>query len=62
MSKGGIREFLNSLFQSEGGGNYKVVNKYGYVGKYQFGESALSDLGYYVSDGSSPLDKNAEWS
>jgi LysM repeat protein len=54
MSKGGIREFLNSLFQSEGGGNYKVVNKYGYVGKYQFGESALSDLGYYVSDGSSP--------
>ena len=54
MSKGGIREFLNALFQSEGGGNYKVINKYGYVGKYQFGESALIDLGYYVSDGSSP--------
>lgn len=54
MSKGGIREFLNALFQSEGGGNYKVINKYGYVGKYQFGESALIDLGYYVSEGSSP--------
>jgi hypothetical protein len=54
MSKGGIRGFLNALFQSEGGGNYKVINKFGYVGKYQFGESALVDLGYYVSDGSSP--------
>ncbi|AWV02250.1 hypothetical protein DM992_22650 [Burkholderia sp. JP2-270] len=55
MSKGGIKEFLGALFQSEGGGNYQVINKYGYVGKYQFGESALSDLGYYVSDGSSPI-------
>lgn len=54
MSKGGIRDFLSALFQSEGGGNYKVINKFGYVGKYQFGESALIDLGYYVSDGSSP--------
>jgi LysM repeat protein len=54
MSKGGIREFLNALAQSEGGGDYKVINKFGYVGKYQFGESALIDLGYYVSDGSSP--------
>lgn len=55
MSKGGIGEFLAALFQSEGGGDYQVMNKYGYVGKYQFGESALSDLGYYVSDGSSPF-------
>jgi LysM repeat protein len=54
MSKGGIGEFLSALFQSEGGGKYQVINKYGYVGKYQFGESALSDLGYYVRDGSSP--------
>lgn len=57
MSKGGIKEFLGALFQSEGGGNYQVINKYGYVGKYQFGESALSDLGYYVSDGTSPIIK-----
>ncbi|VWC32230.1 SpoIVD-associated factor A [Burkholderia lata] len=57
MSNGGIKEFLSALFQSEGGGDYQVVNKYGYVGKYQFGESALSDLGYYVSDGTSPIIK-----
>ncbi|WP_321957786.1 LysM peptidoglycan-binding domain-containing protein [Paraburkholderia bannensis] len=57
MSKGGIKDFLGALFQSEGGGNYQVINKYGYVGKYQFGESALSDLGYYVPDGSSPYIK-----
>ena len=37
MSKGGIKEFLGALFQSEGGGNYQVINKYGYAGKYQFG-------------------------
>ncbi|MFL9960508.1 LysM peptidoglycan-binding domain-containing protein [Paraburkholderia sediminicola] len=54
MSKGAIKEFLGALFQSEGGGNYQVINKCGYIGKYQFGESALSDLGYYVPDGSSP--------
>ena len=54
MSKGGTGEFLSALFQSEAGGKYQVINKYGYVGKYQFGESALSDLGYYVPDGSSP--------
>ncbi|WP_179405516.1 LysM peptidoglycan-binding domain-containing protein [Burkholderia guangdongensis] len=60
MSKGGIKEFLGALFQSEGGGKYQVINKYGYVGKYQFGESALSDLGYYVSDGSSPYIKKPD--
>ncbi|GAB7536175.1 LysM peptidoglycan-binding domain-containing protein [Burkholderia sp. 3C] len=62
MSKGGIRDFLSALFKSEGGGGtqYKVINKYGYVGKYQFGESALSDLGYYVSDGTSPLIKQPD--
>ncbi|WP_423381211.1 LysM peptidoglycan-binding domain-containing protein [Burkholderia sp. LMG 32019] len=57
MSNGGIKEFLSALFESEGGGKYKVVNTYGYVGKYQFGESALSDLGYYVPDGTSPIIK-----
>uniref|UniRef100_UPI00197FDC7E LysM peptidoglycan-binding domain-containing protein n=1 Tax=Burkholderia sp. Ac-20379 TaxID=2703900 RepID=UPI00197FDC7E len=62
MSNGGIRDFLNALFDSEGGGGtkYTIVNKYGYVGKYQFGESALSDLGYYVSDGTSPLIKQPD--
>lgn len=50
MSKGGINEFLKALFASEGGGKVDVENKFGYIGKYQFGEAALADLGYYKGD------------
>jgi hypothetical protein len=53
MSKGGITEFLKALFASEGGGRISIENKFGYIGKYQFGEAALTDLGYYKGDGSS---------
>jgi hypothetical protein len=53
MSKGGIAEFLVALFASEGGGVVDIENKFGYIGKYQFGESALTDLGYYKGDSSS---------
>jgi len=53
MSKGGLSEFLNALFASEGGSRISVENKFGYIGKYQFGEAALTDLGYYKGDGSS---------
>lgn len=49
---GGKKEFLKALFASEGGGNHRVINQAGFIGKYQFGEAALIDLGYYVSDGS----------
>ena len=51
MSRGDINSFLKNLFQSEGGTNPKIVNQYGYIGKYQFGEDALIDLGYYKPDG-----------
>ncbi|SDD67964.1 hypothetical protein SAMN05428966_105150 [Massilia sp. PDC64] len=50
MSKGGMPEFLTALFASEGGGTLDVENKFGYIGKYQFGEDALLDLGYYKGD------------
>ena len=53
MSKGGINEFLTALFASEGGGDVSVENKFGYIGKYQFGEDALHDIGYYKGDTSS---------
>lgn len=43
-------EFLTALFASEGGGTPDVENKFGYIGKYQFGEDALLDLGYYKGD------------
>ena len=36
------------LAQSESGGNYGVVNKLGYAGKYQFGAPRLEDLGEYT--------------
>lgn len=35
----------------ESGGNYGAVNKYGYAGKYQFGQSALIDTGYKNASG-----------
>lgn len=42
-----LQDFLNDLGARESGGNYKALNKYGYAGKYQMGEAALVDSGYY---------------
>ena len=42
-----LKQFLNDLGARESGGNYKALNKYGYAGKYQMGEAALIDAGYY---------------
>ena len=43
-----LKDFLNDLGARESGGNYKAFNKYGYAGKYQMGEMALVDAGYYI--------------
>ncbi len=41
--------------------NYHIENRFGFIGKYQFGEAALFDLGYYSVDRSdSNLFKN-DW-
>ena len=42
-----LKDFFDALGWQESGGNYKAFNKYGYAGKYQMGESALVDCGYY---------------
>lgn len=42
-----LQQFLDDLGARESGGNYKAFNKYGYAGKYQMGEAALIDCGYY---------------
>ncbi len=42
-----LQQFLNALGARESGGNYKAFNRYGYAGKYQMGEAALIDAGYY---------------
>lgn len=62
MSKGNVDAFLKALFQREAGKNTKVINYAGYIGKYQFGESALIDLGYYQADGTSENDWSGNWS
>ncbi len=44
-------QFLLDLAGSESSGRYDAVNSLGYLGKYQMGEPALVDSGYYKSDG-----------
>jgi len=43
-----LNDFFNDLGARESGGKYNIINKYGYAGKYQMGEMALVDAGYYV--------------
>lgn len=38
--------FLNDLGHRESTNNYKAVNQFGYLGKYQFGRATLNALGY----------------
>jgi len=40
----GIDEFLFAIGHQESGNRYFVVNRYGYMGKYQFGKSTLKTL------------------
>ena len=42
-----LQQFLSDLGARESAGNYKAFNRYGYAGKYQMGEAALIDAGYY---------------
>ena len=39
-------QFLEDLGMRESSGNYKAVNQYGYLGKYQFGRKTLNALGF----------------
>lgn len=45
--KKNLQDFLDALALRESGGDYKALNNYGYAGKYQMGEMALVDCGYY---------------
>lgn len=44
-------EFLNDLGNRESSNNYKAVNQYGYLGRYQIGNIALQDIGFKDSSG-----------
>ena len=45
----GHKAFLNAIGHRESGNRYYVVNKFGYLGKYQFGKSTLKGLGYKIT-------------
>ena len=40
----GMNEFLYAMGHQESGNRYFVVNRFGYMGKYQFGKSTLRTL------------------
>lgn len=47
FSNNGFIEFKEALGFKESAGDYSRVNKYGYLGKYQFGKETLKLLGIY---------------
>lgn len=44
-----LYQFLDALAFKESSHRYSVQNRYGYMGKYQFGQSTLRGLGYNIS-------------
>lgn len=55
-------DFYKDLGMRESRGNYKAQNRFGYLGKYQMGEQALVEAGYYKKDVKSYKDYNNDWS
>jgi len=53
--------FLSALGLRESSGRYDVENPWGYLGKYQMGEAALIDAGYYLQDGTAKNDWKGKW-
>jgi integrating conjugative element protein (TIGR03758 family) len=50
LAGGTYNDYLAALRQFESGNRPGIVNRFGYAGLYQMGESALASAGYYVSD------------
>jgi len=48
MSRGGFEEFAKLMRYYESSGRYDVVNRFGYLGAYQFGKPRLLDLGISI--------------
>ena len=42
-------EFLKAIGFKESGNRYDIVNRFGYMGKYQFGKRTLRGLGFKMS-------------
>ena len=43
-------EFLKAIGFKESGNRYDIVNRFGYMGKYQFGKRTLRGLGFKMSE------------
>ncbi len=54
-------DFLQALGNKESSGNYGAINQLNYLGKYQMGEAALIDAGYYTADGTKKNDWSGTW-
>ena len=50
--------FIQDLALSESSGRYDAINRLGYLGRYQFGECALADIGMYSKSGNFNNDWN----
>ena len=44
-----LNRFLNDIGFRESGNRYDITNKWGYMGKYQFGKTTLKGLGFKVT-------------
>lgn len=44
-----LENFLNAIGHRESSNRYDIVNRWGYMGKYQFGKSTLKGLGFDVT-------------
>jgi hypothetical protein len=47
--QGELDNFLSAIGQRESSNRYHITNKWGYMGKYQFGKSTLRGLGFDVT-------------
>lgn len=44
-----LNRFLHDIGHRESGNRYDIVNKFGYMGRYQFGKGTLKGLGFNVT-------------
>jgi hypothetical protein len=49
MFKGNFEDFARALGQRESSNKYYCQNKFGYLGRWQFGKERLWDLGYSIN-------------
>ncbi|KKR02934.1 MAG: hypothetical protein UT30_C0044G0005 [Candidatus Uhrbacteria bacterium GW2011_GWF2_39_13] len=56
------QDFKEALGQRESGGNYYAENQLHFIGKYQWGEASLHDIGFYTDTNYYDNDWNGTWS